>query len=166
MPEDKATQRAFQERISERRKKMLKFHFRGIAATDWVPILAKDYGIGEDAIWKDWFRRKSWLAKVFDLADVADEINMNMVELMNVKEEAWRTYEKAENAQSKAAALKIVQRAITDKIGILQSLGMIYKAPEKIELKGGIAIVELLKTYAPIAERVGAGTFSKDSTGK
>jgi hypothetical protein len=43
---------------------------------------------------------------------------------------------------------------------------MIYKAPEKIELKGGIAIVELLKTYAPIAERVGAGTFPKDGTGK
>jgi hypothetical protein len=166
MQDSALAKQTFQEKISERRKKMLKFHFRGISATEWVSLVAQEYGITEIAIWQDWRRRKSWLSKVFNLNDVVDEINMNMVELMNVKEEAWRTYHKAENAQSKAAALKIVARAIVDKIEILQSLGEVHREPQKIEIEGRVAIVELLKVYAPIAERIGAGSVQKNNSGK
>jgi Mor family transcriptional regulator len=167
MPEDKAAKHAFQETIHERRKKMLKFHFRGIPATEWVSQLAQKYDVSERAIWEDWRRRKDWLGKVFELADMAYEINMNMAELSNVKEEAWRTYYGTENAQGKAAALKIILRAIRDKIEILQSLGEVRREPLKSEVglkikKDGEDIVELLKKYAPVIERVANRDFPPD----
>jgi hypothetical protein len=121
------------EKIRERRKKMLKMHFRGIATSKWIEVIAKESNVSEDAIWQDWKRRQTWIKGVFEMADVIDEIHMGMAELSNVKEEAWQTYHLAENAQSKAAALKIVAGIIRDKIEILQSFGMIYKKPLKIE---------------------------------
>jgi predicted DNA-binding protein YlxM (UPF0122 family) len=145
-------------KLRERRKKMLKAHFRGITTSKWISAIAEEYGVSEDAIWQDWKRRQSWLKEVFEMADVIDEINMGMAELSNIKEEAWQTYHLAENAQSKAAALKIIACVIRDKIEILQSFGTIYKKPLKIEseieLKKRKEIIELLKQYEPIAEKI------------
>jgi hypothetical protein len=159
------------ERVCERRKKMLKFHFRGIPTTQWVSRLAQEYNVKEIAVWQDWRRRKDWLGKVFELADVAYEINMNMAELSNVKEEAWRAYHEAANTQSKVAALKIILRAIRDKIEILQSLGEVRKEPLKSEVglkikKDGDEIVELLKVYGPIADKVAQQYFPPDVPGQ
>ena len=166
MPADKTAKHAFQATIRERRKQMLRSHFRGIPTTEWVATLATEYGVEPIAIWQDWRRRKSWIADVFELADVADEINMSMAKLKDVEEEAWRACEKATNSQSKAAALNIISRVVKDRIEILQSLGMIYKEPEKIKIEGRVAVVELLKVYAPIAERIGAGPVPKNNSGK
>jgi hypothetical protein len=145
-------------KLRERRKKMLKAHFRGITTSKWIAAIAEEYGVSEDAIWQDWKRRQSWLKEVFEMADVIDEIHMGMAELSNVKEEAWQTYHLAENAQSKAAALKIIAGIIRDKIEILQSFGMIYKKPLKIEseieLKRRKELIEFLKVYGPIAESI------------
>ena len=110
------------ETVHERRKQMLKFRALGIPTTEWVSLLAQKYGVTERAIWEDWHRRKSWLAKVSGMTDVADEINMSMAKLKTIEEEAWRTYDGAENAQNKLVALKIRFRAVRDEIEILQSL--------------------------------------------
>jgi hypothetical protein len=154
------------ERIRERRKKMLKAHFRGVTTSKWVSAIAEEYHVSTDAIWQDWKRRQTWIKEVFEMADVIDEIHMGMAELSNVKEEAWQTYHLAENAQSKAAALKIVAGVIRDKIEILQSFGMIYKKPLKIqseiELKRRTEITELLKQYGPIADQIVARSRGQD----
>ena len=152
--------------MRERRKKMLKFHFRGISAMKWVAELAQSYKVSEIAIWQDWRRRKTWISDVFELNDIADDLNMNMAELANVKEEAWRTYQEATTAQAKALALKIILGAIRDKIEILQSLGEVHKEPQKIEIEGRVAIAELLKVYNVVAEGIVAKHFSKDNFGK
>jgi hypothetical protein len=159
-------------KLIERRKKMLKMFFRGIATSTWVAEIAKEYECSESRIWDDWRLRKTWLDEVFDISAVVDDIKMDIAELSNIKEEAWRTYHQAENAQSKVAALKIIDGVIRNKIDILQSVGLLHKEALKvgssIELKGGLSDEdrELLKQYVDVLEGVAGTRISADSSSK
>lgn len=154
---------------------MLKMFFRGIATSTWVAEIAKEYECSESTIWDDWRLRKTWLDEVFDIAAVVDDIKMDIAELSNIKEEAWRTYHNAENAQSKVAALKIIAGVVRDKIEILQSVGLLHKEALKvgssIELKGRLLSdedSELLKQYVDVLEgvRTAGARVSEDSPSK
>jgi len=67
------------EDIKARRIAMLDADGMGTRPKDFIPILARKHEVSEDALWRDWGRRRSWMGKLARLNEnmslVAEELN-------------------------------------------------------------------------------------------
>lgn len=156
------------EELRDRRKAMLRFHFAGVRAGEWVPKLAAQENVREASIWSDWQRRHEWIDKVFSAGEIADVIHAHMVELDMAKEEGWKVYRMASNPQSQAAGLKIVMAAIREKVDIMQSLGELHREPLRVEarIEKEVRVVGILAKYEAIISGTADRLVPGDGAGK
>ena len=60
-----------------RRKEMLEYHKQGMKTSEWIPLVASKHNCSEDALKKDWGRRRSWIhqfMKIDDSKQLANEM--------------------------------------------------------------------------------------------
>ena len=49
------------EEVIERRREMLAYHRQGLSVKDWAPQVASKFQVTEDAVKRDWSRRRIWI---------------------------------------------------------------------------------------------------------
>jgi len=129
--------RTTKEELHERRKECLARALRGQKTTEWVREIAEKYDVAESTIWDDWRRRNDWIPEIYSHADVVDVAKESMVQLSQVKEEAWKTYYKAQeegNVNGRIGALRVIQSTTVNEIEKLQSLGEMHKESEELDV--------------------------------
>jgi hypothetical protein len=139
-------------KLIERRRKMLRCSLGGDITT-CVKRLAREYGVTESALWRDWQRRSEWLGSIGSLDDPIAAAKKLLAEKELVREEAWRIFQKAEenrrwsdNTNGMVGALNLVNRTIDQEIELLQSLGQLQHELGKLETAEKIVVnIERLK---------------------
>ena len=66
--------RGTQEEMIERRREMLSLNRSGMKPNEWIPLVASNHGISEDAVKKDWNKRGCWKRSLIDLKNCSDLI--------------------------------------------------------------------------------------------
>ncbi|MCW4013222.1 MAG: hypothetical protein NWF07_09570 [Candidatus Bathyarchaeota archaeon] len=92
--------------LIERRREMLRADSMDIKPSTFIPELAKRHGISEDALWRDWSRRKGvngWMIKLAAIGEVYDVIGLQLI----LNREKQRELERG-SYRSKSLHLKAV----------------------------------------------------------
>lgn len=122
--------------IKQRRKDMSKLIFKGFDKHKVFEKIADKYGVSEKTLENDWALRNKWMMEVWDLSDDEDIINDIIAEHKLVKEMYYDTYREAVQESTKIGALKGVRKCNKEILEMLQSMGVISKEPNKLELTG------------------------------
>ena len=87
---------------------MLYYSRVGLKPKDWIPIVASNHGVSEDAIRKDWTKRKNWmrmLLKIDDPEALALSILMNNEVALS---QAYKLFEQAQDVKTKIQTLWLI----------------------------------------------------------
>lgn len=119
--------------LLERRQEMVKLRSQGVPLRDIITDFTRKYTISEEALYIDWGKRKRWIRDVVRLQDpsLIDEM---LEGLKQVLPRAWFVYTTTKNDSIKIASLKLAKETYIDIIELLQSLGIIIKVPDQIEV--------------------------------
>jgi len=98
-----------------------------------VPDFVREYDVSAQALYQDWRKRKMWIRDVVRLGDptLIDEM---LEGLKQIIPNAWYEYKTNPNPSVKIASLKLAKDTYIDIIELLQSLGIIVKVPERLEV--------------------------------
>jgi len=112
---------------------MVKLRAQGVLLKNIIPDFHKKYGVSETALYIDWSKRKQWIRDVVRLQDptLIDEM---LEGLKQVLPRAWFMHTTSANESIRIAALKLAKDTYIDIIELLQSLGIIIKVPDQIEV--------------------------------
>jgi len=120
-------------KLAMRRQEMVKLRAQGVPLRTIIEDFHSKYGVTETALYIDWSHRKRWIRDVVRLQDptLIDEM---LEGLKQILPRAWFMHTTSANESIRIAALKLVKDTYIDIIELLQSLGIIIKVPDKIEV--------------------------------
>ena len=119
--------------LLERRQEMVKLRSQGVPLKDIISDFTTKYDCSPEALYIDWRKRKHWIRDVVRLQDPA-LIDEMLEGLKQVLPRTWFVYTTTHNDSIKIAALKLLKDTYTDIIELLQSLGIVIKVPDQIEV--------------------------------
>lgn len=120
----------------ERRKLMLESNQRGVPYTKWVKEIAEKYNVSERTIRGDWTNRDTWLPQIVSTDSIQKLFLELLAELKSVREEYWTIAKTAANENARVGALNSLKEIIFRQVGLLQSIGLVHKEPDRIETVG------------------------------
>lgn len=118
------------------RRKLVAMRNRGIPLEVCAEKINEEFGIKEKTIKQQWYDRKSWLTEVFDLdyEDTEQLINDLVAEKKTIKEVLWGVIQNG-GSNAKIGAVRELNKIDESLVEMLQGLGLIYKEPEKLQIK-------------------------------
>lgn len=114
----------------------------GVTPSQAIDSVAKKFSSDPESVRRDYTRRKEWARQVTQVDDPA-MIYERIASLKEVRNKAWQEYLFYQNIEDvvikrdvgnmRLGALKLAQSTEIELIKFLQSVGMVEKAPEKIQ---------------------------------
>lgn len=158
------------ERLRERRLRLIEVHRRGVDICRGVEALAEEYGVKVSSVKYDWEVRGKWLPGLVNVDDV-ELVKASLIDEFDaVLRECWSGVEKmkvAEAWQSYNGAVKNLRETLVSRGEFLQSLGVLPKAAsevkiesksEKVEVKTSESERDILNKAANILNKKGVST--------
>ena len=114
--------RGTQKEMNARREEMLGISKSGMKPSEWIPLVAKDHEISEDAVKRDWGNRRNWIGQFMKI----DDSQHLAVELLQDYEvailDAYYLYEEAEDVKTKIQAMWLRLKIIKEKKEFLKEI--------------------------------------------
>jgi len=112
---------------------MVRLRSQGVPMHTIINDFVHEYHVSPQALYQDWWKRKQWIRDVVRLDDptLIDEMLQG---LMQILPNAWYEYKTNPNPSVKLGSLKLAKDTYKDIIEILQSLGIMVKVPDKLEI--------------------------------
>lgn len=93
--------RGTQEEMIERRREMLSLNRSGMKPSEWIPLIASNHKISEDAVKKDWGNRSNWIQQFMKI-DNSQQLALELLQDYEVAVlDAYHLYEEAEDVKTK-----------------------------------------------------------------
>jgi len=124
---------------TERRRQLVK-KYLALGRTEHQ--IADKLDVARKTIQRDKEKLKEEIRESIDKEPIEDLLFDFDNQIETVKDEYWRTYQKANTDNAKIGALNNIRGLMKDKIKILQNLGIIREEPEKLEGDLNIDITE------------------------
>ncbi len=109
--------------VLDRRRDMLMMNRLGVQPKEWVPVVASKHGANEEAVKKDWSKRKEWMKVILKINDVEalalDTLNHYEVTLLD----SYKLFEEIEDPKLKIQTVWLRIKAIKLKEDFLRDLG-------------------------------------------
>lgn len=121
-------------KLRDRRKDILRMHFIGIPITRIAVELAAKYGVSRRTIESDFTRRDSWMRDVLGDMDSESVINSLLVEMHQARQVGWQLLMGQHTTpNAKVAVLNVLFNSIFHEVELLQSVGRMPKAPDRLQ---------------------------------
>lgn len=154
------------ESIKQRRLKMLSLIVRGVREQTAAEEVAKALDQKPQAVKMDWRRRTRWLPDFIN-----DETRTGLQEIVATMKElvsqAWNVYINAPPGTNvQVGAYRELRTTIRDMAEIFQSVGVVMKMPEKVEINNVNTTKLILERYQSIEtviRRIEGRSLSADS---
>lgn len=115
--------RATQEEMLDRRVDMLHYYRLGIEPKVWIPEIAKKFGISEEAIKKDWSKRKDWMTNLIKVENAEDLAKSIFIDYEISILDTYRLHRSTEDPKTRIQALWARLKAIQLKKEFLREIG-------------------------------------------
>ena len=145
--------------IVERRDKVTKLVFEGLSSSE----IAKALGVSHRQIERDRQQIRRFLIKEIREKSLEIVLSDFVLRFDGVYREARALYRKTKNESIKLGCLNLMERHEEAKIRILQSLGVLEKAAERVEIRGRNPIIDWKVVYQ--REVLGLGAKAKKNPG-
>ncbi len=109
--------------LYERRRKMLRLHYSGVAHHRIFQQISLEEGIPVDSIRKDWQRRKEWQDLIWRMTHDHKDVRELLYILRLGREKALRLATTARRDTTKVSALRVLIEIVVKEIELRQSLG-------------------------------------------
>jgi hypothetical protein len=119
--------------LLERRTKMLQQHLMGVPLKLIVENLEEEFGAKAHRLYVDWGRRRKWIPQVVQLDDPT-LLHMFLEGAKSVLPKTWLLLQETKNPLVKLGALKLIKDTNIQVLEILQSVGIVEKKPEQVNL--------------------------------
>ena len=119
--------------LLERRTKMLQQHLMGIPLKLIVENLEKEFDATSKNLYHDWERRRHWIPQVVQLDDPT-LLHGFLEGARSVLPKAWLLLQDTENDFVKLGVLKLIKDTNIQVLEILQTVGVVEKKPEQVNL--------------------------------
>lgn len=96
------------QKLYECRMESIKYDSYGVRPSTWTKELGAKYHKKPETVWRDWNRRKNWLALLVRMSGQDQELDTCRAKLMLIEKSAWDLRINADNSNAKSAALKII----------------------------------------------------------
>ena len=114
--------RGTQEEMVERRKEMLDLNRSGMKPSEWIPIVASNYEVSEDAVKKDWGNRRNWIQQFMKIND-SQQLALDMLQDYEVSIlDAYHLYEQADDVKTKIQASWLRLKIMKEKKEFLKEI--------------------------------------------
>lgn len=114
--------RGTQEEMIERRSEMLSLNRSGMKPSEWIPLVASNHEISEDAVKKDWGHRRNWIQQFMKIND-SQQLALEMLQDYEVSIlDAYHLYEEAEDVKTKIQAMWLRLKIIKEKQEFLKEI--------------------------------------------
>ena len=98
--------RGTQEEMVGRRTEMLNLNRSGMKPNQWIPLVASNHEVSEDAVKKDWDKRSSWMTNMIDLRNCGDLIRGCIIDIENYSIQLETFVKTSKNENCKLGAIK------------------------------------------------------------
>lgn len=114
--------RGTQEEMIERRKEMLNLSRSGAKPSEWIPLVASNHEISEDAVKKDWGNRRNWIQQFMKIND-SQQLALELLQDYEVSIlDAYHLYAEAEDVKTKIQAMWLRLKIIKEKQEFLKEI--------------------------------------------
>jgi hypothetical protein len=121
-------------KLRDRRMEMLRMHQVGVPITRIARELAAKYGVSRRTIESDFTRRDSWIHDVLGDLGRPSLIDEFLVEIHSARAQGWRMLMSPHvTAMAKVGVLRVLFNSIGDEVELLQSVGRMPKAPDRLQ---------------------------------
>ena len=114
--------RGTQEEMVERRTEMLNLNRSGMKPSEWIPLVASNYEISQDAVKKDWGNRRNWIQHFMKIDD-SKQLALEMLQDYEVSIlDVYHLYEGAEDVKTKIQTMWLRLKIIKEKQEFLKEI--------------------------------------------
>ena len=107
--------RGTQEEMIERRREMLSLDRSGMKPSEWIPLVASNHEISEDAVKKDWGNRRNWIRQFMNI-DNSKDLAVELLQDYEVSIlDAYHLYEQAKDVKTKIQAMWLRLKIVKEK---------------------------------------------------
>lgn len=125
-------------KLYKRRQGLLALYNRGEICQAEIEKLAYADGVKPNTIWMDWAHRNHWIAELSYIRQTRTQLLQFLREIRDARETAWKICDKAQEQKNWAAAvgaLRTVFNSIFKEAELRQSLGIMERVPEELDVK-------------------------------
>jgi len=119
--------------LLERRTKMLQQHLMGISLKLIIENLQGEFAVNADSLYRDWNRRDKWIPQVVQLNDPT-LLHKCVEGARSTLPKTWLLLQNTDNDFVKLGALKLIKDTNLEILEILQSVGVVEKKPQQVNL--------------------------------
>jgi hypothetical protein len=121
--------------IYDRRREMLSFHQQGLKLVDWAPLVATKYKSTEDAIKRDWGRRRVWVHHFLRLDDPLDMAKKLVSDNEVLMLDADNLFEKADDPKIRLQIMWLRLKIFSERINLMKEMGGFEPIKADFEVK-------------------------------
>ena len=136
---------ATNEEVNRRRKELALLIFQGMDKQIAFEQISEKHGIAASTARKDWAIRNEWLRKVFDIENVEEVTELLLSEQRFIRDEYMKLMAKAKSESTKLGCMNGIRETNKEMLSMMESLGIIEKQPDKLEVEGEIKLTSLAK---------------------
>jgi len=125
---------------SARRDKVKKYVARGFPAQK----IADKLDVSLRTIQRDIDDLKEEIAEKLEEEPIEEILFEMDSQLESIKEEYWKMYHQTKQDTVRISALNNLRSILSDRVKILQRLGIIREEPEKLEIKGAMDLADII----------------------
>lgn len=136
-----------------RRKRMLELHYAGLNPAKIVETVAQKYDVNKKTVERDWNRRDTWEKLIWAAVDAKTDFKKLLNYLTLAEEAAYNLSKTATPDFAKVGALKTLIETVARHIELQQSLGILHKEPERLEIEQKALYVSVAKVLIEVVKK-------------
>ena len=135
--------------VVDRRREMLSFHEQGLKVTEWVKLVASKFQMTEDAVKKDWSRRRSWIHLFVKLEDPISLVKKLISDNELLLLDAENLYDRADESREQLQLMWLRLKIHKERVGLLKEMGAFEPIKGDFEHKKRLHIEKLSEEHYP-----------------
>jgi len=109
--------------MMNRRGDMLAYHRQGMKTTEWIPLVAAKHNCTEEAVKRDWSRRRDWIHHFMKLDNPVAMAKKIIYDNELLLLDAYNLYEQTEDPKAKLQIMWLRLKANREKRDFLSEIG-------------------------------------------
>ena len=135
--------------IYERRLEMLLLHREGLTVIDLAQELAPKYNISEEAVKRDWSRRRNWMQDFVRIDEPIELVNKMIVDNEVLFQDSQNLYQQAESTSLKVQILWLQLKIQRERKSMLKEMGAFEPIQKDYNFKARDRFDELIVEREP-----------------
>ena len=111
------------EDLADRRREMVACHMQGMKVSEWTPLVALKYKCKEEALQRDWSRRRSWIHLFLELEDPSELVQRIVSDHELLLLDTNSLFEQSEDPKMKLQLMWVRLKINREKKDFLKEIG-------------------------------------------